>query len=135
TGQTTAQRLAVVSEPGTPVVAVELLLTVGPADEETALAGIAHLSARTIVASLRSEMDSMGVHLNVTAHKDALSFSLIAAPDAWKPASRLLVEALFEDAPGSSVVEAERRVVIAQLAARQSNPADAATREIGRAHV
>lgn len=129
----TAQRIAVVPEPGTPVVAVELLLTTGPADEGIALAGIAHLSARAIAAGLRSELDSMGVHLNVAAQKDALSFSLIAAPDAWKPASRLLIDALFREAPDSAGVEAERRVVIAQLAAREANPADAATRELDSA--
>lgn len=125
-----AQRLAVLSEPGTPVVAAEFLLTVGPADEEASLAGLANLSARAAVAGLRADFDSMGVHLNVTAHKDALAFSLIAAPDAWKPATRLLLEALLTEAPDSADVEVEKRAVIAELAARQSNPADAATREL-----
>ena len=129
----TGQRFAVISEPGTPVVAVELLLTVGPADEEALHSGITHLSGRAIGASLQTELDSMGVHLNVTGYKDVLSFSLIAAPDAWKSASRLLAEAIFLEAPDSARVEAERRVVIGQLAARQANPADAATRELENA--
>lgn len=127
------QRIVVLSEPGTPVVAAEFLLTVGPADETADLAGIAHLAARAAVSRLRTEFDSMGVHLNVTSHKDALSFSIISAPDDWETATSLLLEALFEEKPGSEEVARERQAIIAELAGRQSNPADAATRELDSA--
>jgi predicted Zn-dependent peptidase len=129
----TPQRIVVLSEPGTPVVAAEFLLTVGPADETADLAGIAHLAARSAVSSLRADFDSMGVHLNVTSHKDGLAFSVIAAPDDWEVATGRLLEALFDDEPGTEQVARERQAIIAELAGRQSNPADAATRELDSA--
>src|SRR5690606_5184609 len=109
------------------------LLMVGPSDEPANLAGLAHLAARSAVSAVRADFDSMGVHLNVTSHKDALSFSLIAAPDAWEDATSLLLDALFEDEPANEAVGRERQAIIAELAGRQSNPADAATRELDSA--
>lgn len=128
-----ARKLVVLSEPGTPVVASEFLLSVGPSDETANLAGIAHLAARAAVAGVRTDLDSMGVVLNVTSHKDAVSFSLISAPEDWEDATSLLLEALFEDVPRNDAVAQERQAIIAELAGRQSNPADAATRELDSA--
>ena len=67
-----ARKIVVLSEPGTPVVAAEFLLTVGPSDEDADLAGITHLAARSAVSSLRADFDSMGFHLNITSHKDVI---------------------------------------------------------------
>src|SRR5690606_28947082 len=127
------ERIAVLSEPGTPVVAAEFLLSVGPADEEARLAGLAYLSAHTIVAPLRPAFDSLGVQLSVTGHKGALSFSLIAAPDAWEEASAILLEALFRNPPDSLSLTTERRRIVRELTGRLSNPADAATRDLDSA--
>ena len=121
-------RVAVRPEPGTPVVAEEVLLATGPADEDSARAGLAFLAARSVLAPVRPRLDSLGAHLTLTAHKDALGFTLVAAPDAWAEASRLLLVALFRDAPDSATVARERARTQAELAARQANPADAAAR-------
>src|SRR5687768_13919138 len=125
----TAQRIAVLTEPGTPVVASEFLLTIGPADEEVRVAGLTYLAARSVVSPLLETFDSLGAHVNVTAHKDALSFSIIAAPDTWQEATRILLTGLFRSAPDSATVTRERNAIVAELAARLSNPADAAARE------
>ncbi|HET7322351.1 MAG TPA: hypothetical protein VFI96_07655, partial [Longimicrobiaceae bacterium] len=42
------QHIRVLTEPGTPVVAVEVMVVAGPADEEPEQAGIAYLSARAV---------------------------------------------------------------------------------------
>jgi hypothetical protein len=34
-------------------------------------------------------LDSLGAHLALQVQKDALSFTLIAAPDVWEEATRL----------------------------------------------
>lgn len=122
------ERLAVRSEPGTPVVAVEVLVAAGPADEPTGKAGLAYLAARTVVAPILPLLDSLGAHLETTAAKDALTFTLIAAPDVWEDASRMLLVALFRDPPERQWMTRQQTAITAELTARASNPADAAMR-------
>jgi predicted Zn-dependent peptidase len=127
------QRFAVLSEPGTPVVATEILVSTGPADEAGDRAGLAYLSARSLIAPLRPALDSLGARIGLVPEKDALSFSVIAAPDAWEEATRILATALFQDPPASAAVQRERREIITELRGRAANPGDAATRELDRA--
>lgn len=127
-GAAAQQRLLVASEPGTTVVATEVLLTTGPADEEEGEAGLAYLAARTVTAPVMATLDSLGARLAVTAHKDGLAFTLIAAPDAWPEASRTLLVALFRDPPAARWMLQEQRAIRAELAGRQANPADAMLR-------
>lgn len=122
-------RLAVFVETGTPVIATEILLATGPADEEAEHAGLAYLSARAVTRPILPLLDSLGAHLSVSAEKDALSFSLIAAPDAWEAATQLLMVALFRDPPAADAIAREQRAIRAELAGRASNPADAVDRE------
>jgi zinc protease len=126
-------RVVVLAEPGTPVVAIQVLVATGPADEPEGKAGLAYLAARSVTAPLRATLDSLGAHLAVDAQKDALSFTLTAAPDAWKDASRSLLVALFRDPPEADVVERERAAIRQELLARQSNPADAVTQAMDAA--
>lgn len=127
------QRVAVLSEPGTPVVAVHVLVATGPADEASGKAGLAYLAARALTAPLRPALDSLGAHLAVTAQKDAIAFSLIAAPDAWEDASRALLVAIFRDPPDPEAVRRERIAIRQELLARQANPADAVIRAMDAA--
>lgn len=127
------QRIAVLTEPGTPVVATEVLVAVGPAQEDAARAGIAYLAARALVREVRSELDTLGATVAVTPQKDALSISVVAAPDAWEAATRAVVLAVFRDRLASSTVLAERTAISGELRARLANPADAAIREMDRA--
>jgi predicted Zn-dependent peptidase len=130
---------AVRTEPGTPVVALQVLVAAGAADEDSAQAGLAYLSARSVVAPIRPVLDSLRAHLSVDARKDALAFTLIAAPEAWEEASRILLVALFRDPPDSVATVRERRAILAELAAREANPADELVRRtdlaiFGRGH-
>jgi len=127
------QRFAVLSEPGTPVVATEILVSTGPTDEAGDRAGLAYLSARSLIGPLRPALDSLGARIGLVPEKDALSFSVIAAPDAWEEATRILATALFQDPPVNAAVQRERRDIIAELRGRAANPGDAATRELDRA--
>ncbi|HEX2201918.1 MAG TPA: insulinase family protein [Longimicrobium sp.] len=126
-------RILVRPEPGTPVVAVEVLVGVGPADEEADAAGIAYLTARSVVEPARAVIDSLGGRLEVEGHKDAVSFSLAIAPDAWEEAARALMVALFRDPVDSAAVARQRRALVRELEARQLSPADALAREVDRA--
>lgn len=126
-------RIAVVAEAGTPVVATEILVLAGPAQEPEGKDGVAYLAARSVTAPVRSVLDSLGARLAVQPHKDAVSFTLTAAPDVWEEATRILLVSLFRDPPQSSTVLAERGAVRNELLSRQSNPADAASREADRA--
>ena len=126
-------RLIVRSEPGTPVVAVEVLVAAGPADEPAEQAGIAYLTARAVTEPVRPLLDSLGARLTVEAHKDALTFTVIAAPDAWQEVSRALLVALFRDPVDSASVVRQRRAIARELEARQASPADALAREVERA--
>jgi predicted Zn-dependent peptidase len=122
------QRMVIRPEPGTPVVAVEVLIAAGPADEPEGKAGLANLSARTVVGPIVTRLDSLGAHLDITARKDALGFTLIASPDVWEAASRLLLVALFRDPPEKASMAAQQRAITAELLGRATNPADAAVR-------
>lgn len=128
------QRIAVISEAGTPVVATQVLVATGPADEPPGSAGVAYLGARAVTAPLMATLESLGARLTVEAHKDALAFTLIVAPDAWEEATRSLMVALFRDPPEPEVVLREQRAIQQELKGRESNPADAATRSMDAAH-
>lgn len=125
-------RWVVRTENATPVVALEVLVAAGPAQEEPAAAGLAFLSARTVVEPIRPQLEALGAHLLMEGHKDAISFSLIAPPDTWREASQVLLVALYRDPPSERVVERERAAMAAELRARQSSPADALAREVDR---
>ncbi|HEX2091798.1 MAG TPA: hypothetical protein VHG28_05315 [Longimicrobiaceae bacterium] len=125
--------LLVRSEPGTPVVAMEVLVAAGPADEAPEQAGLAYLTARAATAPVRPILDSLGARLTVQAYKDALSFTLIAAPDTWNAASRTLLVALFRDPADSVATLRERGAIRAELVGREASPADALAREVDAA--
>jgi predicted Zn-dependent peptidase len=127
------ERVTVVTEAGTPMVAVEILLSVGPLDEEPDQAGITYVAARSLIEPLRVALDEMGAYVSHHPYKDAIAFSLLAAPDAWEEASRSLLVALFRDPVGSEALEQEKRAVRAELEGRSANPADALSREVDRA--
>ena len=119
-------RLVVHTEAGTPVIATEILIATGPADETADRAGVAHLAARAVTRPIRATLDSLEAHLAVTSHKDAVGFTLIAAPDAWQEAVRVLMVAMFRDPVEAASVVAERESIEAELLGRRDNPADAA---------
>jgi predicted Zn-dependent peptidase len=127
------ERIVVFPEAGTPVIATEILVVAGPANEPQDRPGIAHLAARSVIRPIEPMLDSLGARVSVEVEKDAISFTLISAPDVWEEASRLLMVALFRDPPSGPAVQAERAAIRAELVARQANPADAVAREADRA--
>jgi predicted Zn-dependent peptidase len=127
------ERVTVVTEAGTPMVAIEVLLAVGPLDEEPEQAGITYVAARSLIEPLRSALNGIGAYVSLHSYKDAIGFSLLAAPDAWEEASRTLLVALFRDPVDSVAVEREKRAVQTELEGRAANPADALSREVDRA--
>lgn len=127
------ERVFVRPEPGTPVVAVQVLVGVGPAVETGAQAGISYLAARSVVEPSRAALDSLGAHLDVDQQRDAIAFTLTAAPDAWAEATRMLMLALFRDPVDSVATVRQRTAIVRELTAREVNPADALERERARA--
>ena len=126
-------RVFVRPEAGTPVVAVQVLVGVGPADETAAQAGISYLAARAVVEPTRAALDSLGAHLDVDQQRDAIAFTLTAAPDAWAQAARVLLVALFRDPVDSAATVRTRAALVRELQGRESSPADALERERARA--
>jgi predicted Zn-dependent peptidase len=123
------ERIVVFSEPGTPVIATEILVVAGPANEPEEKAGLAHLAARSVTEPIRPALDSLGAHLALEVRKDAISFTIISAPDVWEEATRRVMVALFRDPPAGSVVQQQRAEIRAELLGRRANPADAMARE------
>ncbi|MFL5538497.1 MAG: hypothetical protein ACJ8J0_05865 [Longimicrobiaceae bacterium] len=133
-GRAAAQeRVYVRPEAGTPVVAVQVLVSVGPVDEPAAQAGISYLAARAVVEPTRATLDSLGAHLDVDQQRDAIAFTLTAAPDAWAAASRALLAALFRDPVDSAATVRQRSAIVRELQGREASPADALDRERARA--
>ncbi len=127
------QRFAVRPEPGTPLVAVELLVATGTAEETASQAGVAYVGARAAVQPIRAALESLGARLMVSADKDAVSFSLLAAPDVWEAATRLLLSAVYRDEPSPAAMVAERDAVRAELLPKEANPANTLAREVDAA--
>jgi predicted Zn-dependent peptidase len=127
------QRTVVRAEPGTPVVAAQVLVAVGPAEEPEGQAGITYLTARAVTAPILGRLDSLAAHLSVEQHRDAVSFTVIAAPDSWEEATRTLLVALFRDPVDSLAVTRQRTALVAELRARESSPSDAIAREVDAA--
>jgi len=127
------ERVFLRPEPGTPVVAVQVLVGVGPVDEAPAQAGISYLAARSVVEPVRGTLDSLGAHLDVDQQKDAIAFTLTAAPDNWAEASRVLMLSLFRDPVDSTATVRQRAAIVRELAAREASPADALERERAKA--
>ncbi|HEU0015358.1 MAG TPA: hypothetical protein VFQ45_16840 [Longimicrobium sp.] len=126
-------RVYVRPEPGTPVVAAEILIAVGPADEPEEHAGITYLTARSVTAPVRGVLDSLGAHLEVDQQKDAVSFTVIASPDNWEEAARTLLVAIFRDPVDSLATVRQRAATVAELTAREASPSDALAREVDAA--
>ena len=63
------ERVLVRPEPGTPVVATEVLIAVGPADEAEGKEGITYLTARSVTAPILPVLDSLAAHLEVEQQK------------------------------------------------------------------
>lgn len=118
-------RVYVREEAGTPVVAMQVLVSVGPADEPPAQAGISYLAARAVVEPTRSVLDSLGAHLDVDQQRDAIAFTLTAAPDAWADAAKVLMVALFRDPVDSAATLRQRTALVRELRGREASPADA----------
>ena len=127
------ERVLVRAEPGTPVVAAEVLVAVGPADEAPGKEGITYLTARAVTAPILPLLDSLTAQLTVRQHKDAVSFTVIAAPDNWEEATRTLMVALFRDPVDSVATVRERSATVAELQAREASPADALARQVDAA--
>lgn len=133
-GRAAAQdRVYVRPEAGTPVVAVQVLVSVGPVDEPAAQAGISYLAARAVVEPTRATLDSLGAHLDVDQQRDAIAFTLTAAPDAWAAASQALLAALFRDPVDSAATVRTRSAIVRELQGREASPADALDRERAKA--
>lgn len=126
-------RVIVRAEPGTPVVAAEVLIAVGPADEAAGKEGITYLTARAVTAPIVPVLDSLTAQLTVQQHKDAVSFTVIAAPDNWQEAARTLLVALFRDPVDSVATVRQRTATVAELTAREASPADALARQVDAA--
>jgi predicted Zn-dependent peptidase len=126
-------RVIVRAEPGTPVVAAEVLIAVGPADEAEGKEGITYLTARAVTAPILPVLDSLTAQLTVQQHKDAVSFTVIAAPDNWQEATRTLLVALFRDPVDSVATVRQRTATVAELTAREASPADALARRVDAA--
>jgi predicted Zn-dependent peptidase len=126
-------RVVVRQEPGTPVVAAEVLIAVGPADEEQGKEGITYLTARAVTAPILPVLDSLTAQLTVQQHRDAVSFTVIAAPDNWEEATRTLLVALFRDPVDSLATVRQRTATAAELEAREASPADALARQVDAA--
>lgn len=127
---TAQERVIVRAEPGTPVVAAEVLIAVGPADEEEGKEGITYLTARAVTAPILPVLDSLAAELDVEQHKDAVSFTVTAAPDNWQEAVRTLLVALFRDPVDSVATVRQRTATAAELTAREASPSDALAREL-----
>lgn len=126
-------RVVVRAEPGTPVVAAEVLIAVGPADEAEGKEGITYLTARAVTAPILPVLDSLAAELDVEQHKDGVSFTVTAAPDNWQEAMRTLLVALFRDPVDSVATVRQRTATVAELTAREASPADALAREVDAA--
>jgi predicted Zn-dependent peptidase len=127
------ERVVVRAEAGTPVVATEVLVAVGPADEPEGLEGITYVTARALTAPILPVLDSLAAQLAVEQHRDAVSFTVTAAPDNWEEATRTLLVALFRDPVDSVAVVRQRAGTVAELRGREASPADALAREVERA--
>ena len=126
-------RVVLRPEPGTPVVAAEVLIAVGPADEAAGKEGITYLTARAVTAPILPILDSLAAHLEVEQHRDGVSFTVTAAPDNWQEAMRTLLVALFRDPVDSVATVRQRTATVAELTAREASPADALARRVDAA--
>jgi zinc protease len=110
-----------------------VLVNVGPADEPAAQAGISYLAARAVVEPTRPVLDSLGAHLDVDQQRDAIAFTLTAAPDAWAEAAKVLMVALFRDPVDSAATVRQRTALVRELRGREASPADALDAERAKA--
>jgi len=122
------ERVRVVPESGTPVIASEIFVAVDAVGDTLHVPGIAHLSARAIIAPIQEELVARGGRVEIGVDKGGARFTLVAAPDLWHEAMRQLIVALFRDPPEDAAVRAERASIANELRVREPNPTDVVTR-------
>jgi|GEM_PF-1059196 len=122
------ERVRVVPESGTPVIASEIFVAVDAVGDTLHVPGIAHLSARAIIAPIQEELVARGGRVEIGVDKGGARFTLVAAPDLWHEAMRQLIVALFRDPPADAAVRSERESIANELRVREPNPTDVVTR-------
>ena len=126
-------RLVVAERPDAEVVALDLRVQVGIADETPTTAGMAHAiehlvfkgTADRLPGQLDGAVEALGSELTARTTRDFTQFQASASRDAWKPVLAELAGMVFKPAFRQDDWAAERAVIRAELAIHRSETARA----------
>ncbi len=113
-------QLIVCPDPDAPLVAIEVWVRAGSADETRETSGSAHLLEHMIFkgtaqhppGALDAIIESAGGILSASTERDWTRFSLALLPDRWEPALRMLMVHLLQPALPETALQRERELIL-----------------------
>lgn len=118
-------RLAVAPIPAGTMVAVTLVVPAGSAQDPARAEGTAWLTGRAMELALHDALDPSRVTVRADVDRSRTVFTLLAVPDAWEGAYRMMAWMLFQE----PILEREAEQARAELLARLTFEAGAPVRE------
>lgn len=111
-GQT---RYAVVPEPDGTAVGLAVLLHAGTAWEGGNETGLTYLAAESVVQEARPRLHALGARIALHCTRSAIEYSLLLPVDRWRPAARVILDALFDQEVSVDAIE-RARLALSQTA-------------------
>lgn len=107
--------LAVDVRPWGTMVAVTLSLPAGSRHDPEERAGTAWVVGHAVASRLEEELDPVGATVEVAVERSRIVFSVLAVPDRWTAAYRVLTRVVFQDALEEADVLRARSALLEQL--------------------
>lgn len=123
-------RVIVKENHGVNLVAVQVWVRVGSRYETRANNGVSHLLEHLVFRSgghgsppdLKREVEAVGGYVNAETTRDSTHFEILAATEFYPPLLEALAQALSHPKITPADVDAERKIVEAELASRLADP-------------
>jgi zinc protease len=120
-------RVIVHEDAAAQVVAIEVVVRAGVADEPAGHEGLAHLLEHTLWSSAegsdpRAEIEQTGGTTNAGTGRDWIRFYATVPADQWRTGLRALVRMAFQNTFDSAAVEREKQAIVSEVGARADQP-------------
>ena len=107
-----APGIAVMTRPGSTMVAVTLLIPAGSADDPDSIPGSARLVGEAIAQAVRWRIDPDAAQLELRVERGFTAFTLLATPQVWVRAWGVLEDVAFRVSLADPPLESARKAML-----------------------
>lgn len=125
-----APGIAVAPRPGTPLVAVVLVVPAGSAEDPDSIPGAARLVGEAVAQAVRWRLDPDAAQLTVRTERGWTAYTLLAVPDLWERAWSVLEDVAFRVSLADAPLDAARKGILEEFAFEEGAPVREFDREL-----